>query len=730
MRTQIRFVTSFVLTLLLLLSTVPVTLAVPEEGMFMLDQIAGLPLAAKGLKIKPSDIYNPAGGGLSDAIVRVNIGAAGGFGTGEFLSPNGLLLTNHHVGFDALVAASTPEKDYATNGYAANSMAEELPAKDYSVLITQRSENVTAQILDGVPAVDNPDRAKAIAKKVADLQKAEQAKAPAGSTVRVQALNNGYFYYLFQTMEVQDIRVVYAPPKNIGFFGGDPDNFEWTRHCGDFTFMRAYVAPDGSAAPYSAGNVPYKPKKFLNVNLGGVKENDFTMVLGYPGGTNRYRESQSVEYNQNVRIPLLVRYFRAEIRALQAEGAQDPEKKIKLQSDIFNFANSEKAFDGGVFAMRRANLLQRKREGEKSFETWMNADAARKTKYGEVLPAFARLYGEFNMNSQKNLVVNLLANSTPLFKLAADAVASARSGKKLTAEETEKLRAGLTEALKERNIIVESEMVKFFLREAADLPAGQKIEAVEELFGGFQGAARIKAEDDFVRSIMASPDKIIPGLMGIYAMTPEQAARKDIRLDFAVAIINEFAQAQARGSKFNGEIGKWRELYLEGWTDMTGKKPYPDANATVRFSYGNIKGYTPKESVNYTPFTTLGGVIEKDTGLEPFNVPQKLKDLYQSKDFGRYAGLGSVPVNFLTSNDIIGGNSGSPVLNGSGEQVGIVFDGNYEGLGNDFFFSDALGRTICVDIRYVFFVTEKFGGVSWFFPEMTVTGAAKAKAKG
>jgi len=719
MRVQIRFATSFVLTLLLLLSSVPLTLAVPDEGMYMLDQIANLPIGARGAKIKASDIYNPAGGGLSDAIVRVNIGA-GGFGTGEFISANGLLLTNHHVGFDALVASSTKEKDYATNGYASSSMATELPAEGYSVMITQRSENVTGKILDGVPAAD-PARKAEIDKRVAELQKTEGAKAP-DATVRVQALNNGFFYYLIQTIEIKDVRIVYAPPKSIGFFGGDPDNFEWTRHCGDFTFMRAYVAPDGSSAAYSPNNVPYKPKKFLNVSLGGVKENDFTMVLGYPGGTNRYRESQSVEYNQNIRIPLLVRYFQAEISALRAEGAQDPEKKIKLQSDIFSFANSEKAFDGGVFAMRRAGLLDRKRTSEKSFDTWVNADPARKTKYSEILSAFSRTYEDYNKNSQKNLVVNLMAGTTPVFQLAG----SGRLGKPHTPQETEQVKGGMTEALNNRNLIAEAEMVKHFLREAADLPAGQKVDGIEAAFGKFQGSARIKEEEKYAQALMENKKyNTIEGLMEIYSMSAEQLAQ--LNDPIFSALMTEVPQAQARGAKFNGEIGKWRELYLEGWSEMSGKKPYPDANATIRFSLGNIKGYVPKESVTFTPFTTLGGVVEKDTGMEPFNVPQKLKDLYQSKDFGRYAGLGSVPVNFLTTNDIIGGNSGSPVLNGKGEQVGIVFDGNYEGLGNDFFFSDALGRTICVDIRYVFFVTEKFGGVNWFFPEMNIVDAPKVK---
>ncbi len=720
MRVQIRFATTFVLTLFLTFSCVSFALAVPDEGMYMVDQIGGLSLAGRGAKIKASDIYNPAGGGLSDAIVRVNIGP-GGFGTGEFISASGLLLTNHHVGFDALVEASTQDKDYAANGYASTSMATELPAKDYTVLITERVENVTAKIMGGIGAnLSDVERKAATDKNVADLQKAEQAKAPAGSTIRVLTLNNGYFYYLFQSIELKDVRVVYAPPKNIGFFGGDPDNFEWTRHCGDFTFLRAYVAPDGSSAAYSANNVPYKPKRFLNVSLGGVKDNDFTMVMGYPGGTSRYRESQSVAYNQNTRMPLLVRFFQASIAALRAEGAQDPEKKIKLQSDIFSLANSEKAFDGGVIAMRHANLLDRKTADEKRFETWVNADAARKAKYGEVLSSFSRIYQEFDKNSQKNLVVNLTATSSPVFKFVFDAIQAARSGKQLPAEELAKTHEAVKEAFKERNAIADGEMIKFFLREANDLPAEQKITTVENAFGSLKGRDRIRAEEDLARSLVQiTADDV----MKLYSGTD---AQKSALIDFSVGIMGEFPLAQARGAKLNAEVGKWRELFLEGWSEINNKTPYPDANATLRFSFGNIRGYVPKESVTYTPFTTLGGVIEKDTGMEPFNVPQKLKDLYNSKDFGRYAGLGSVPVNFLSTNDIIGGNSGSPVLNGKGEQVGLVFDGNYEGLGNDFFYNDSVGRTISVDIRYVFFVTEKFGGTNWFFPEIKFTNAPKA----
>jgi hypothetical protein len=709
--------------MLLLLSSVPLTLAVvPDEGMYMLDQVNTLPIGKKGAKVKATDIFNPNGPALSDAVVRVIIGT-GGHGTGELISDKGLVLTNHHVGFDALVAASTEAKDYATNGYASTSNADELQAKDYAIEVTQKVENVTAKVNAGIAAnASDADRKAALDKNIADIQKTASAGLPAGTTVTIQSINNGVFYYLFQIMRLKDVRVVYAPPKNIGFFGGDPDNFEWSRHTGDFTFLRAYTAPDGSPAAYAQNNIPYKPKKSLTISLAGVQDNDFTMVLGYPGGTTRYRESQSVAYNQNVRMPLLVRYFQANIAALKAEGDQDPVKKIALQSDIFSFANSEKAFDGGVIAMRHANVIDAKKAEEARFETWVNADPARKAKYGEVLPSFARTYEEFNKNAQKNLALNLLASSTPLFKFLSDAAASAKSGKTLSAEESAKVRTFLTEALKTRNVIAEAELVKSMLREAAMLPAGQKIEPVEAMFGSMQGAARVKAEEDFVRSLMETN---VDTILAVYS--PGNAKDSAIvNMSFAIGT-GEIPAAQQRGAKLNTDVAKLRALYIEGWSAMNNKTPYPDANSTLRFSYGNIKGYVPREATTYTPFTTLAGVLEKDTGIEPFDVPQKLKDLYKAKDFGRYAGMGSVPVNFLTTNDIIGGNSGSPILNAKGEQVGIVFDGNYEGLGNDFFYNDAKGRTIAVDIRYVLFVTEKMSGVNWFFPELNITGAPKMK---
>jgi hypothetical protein len=726
MRTKINVFASIVLLMSVVLTSVSFAFP-PDEGMYTPDQISRLPLRQRGLKIKPADIYNPNGVGLSDAIMRVNMSDAGGFGTGEFVSPDGLILTNHHVGFDALVHASTKEKDYATNGYKANSRADELPAKDYNLLLTQRVEDVTEKIWAGarnLPAGEARDLA--VKKNLDELQKAEQAKAPKGSTVRIQSVNNGYFYYLYQTFSIQDVRVVYAPPKNIGFFGGDPDNFEWSRHTGDFTFLRAYVAPDGSTAEYSPANVPFKPKKFLPISLGGVKENDFVFVLGYPGGTTRYRESQSVEFSQNVNFPFIVDYLTAQSSALQQVGEDDEDKRIKLQGDIFSLNNGIKAYDGGVQAMRRGDIINRRRADETRFAAWVAADPSRRAKYGELLPKFSNLYTTYYATAARDRVLRTFPNTSimPVFKQVFDAVNSVSKGITLTDEK----RGEITSAFQNREPVLEREMIKYFLRAIAELPDNQKFSPVENAFNRYQGKQRRSAEETFAEMIAEKEDFGTPQkIFGLYDMKFEELNKKYPHIvEVMSGLASEQAQIAARTTRFNQEIGNLRYTYVEGMSEMRGAKPYPDANATLRFTFGNVRGYRPREAVTYSAFTTLKGVIEKDTGAEPFDVPQQLKDLQRNRDFGRYGVGDSVPVNFLATTDIIGGNSGSPILNGSGEQVGIVFDGNYEGLGNDIFFDDDYGRTIAVDIRYVLFVTEKLGGAGWILNEMTIKGGGRA----
>ncbi|HEX8097168.1 MAG TPA: S46 family peptidase, partial [Pyrinomonadaceae bacterium] len=569
--------------------------ALADEGMFLPDAIArllGSRLAQRGLKIPVTDVYNPSGVSIKDAVVIVD------GGTGEFLSPDGLLLTNHHVAFDALVSASDPSKDYATNGYVARSRAEELPAKDYTVTITQDLKDVTAEVLQGVTDTMQPaERATAIQTKIRSMESAG-ARPAEGVQVRVMPMNEGLSYYQFTYFILRDVRIVYAPPKAIGFYGGDPDNFEWPRHCGDFTFMRAYVGPDGKPADYSTNNVPFKPKKFLPVSMGGVREGDFTMVMGYPGSTRRYRESYSVAYNQDVVLPLNIDIFTRQIEALREAGKADPALRIKLQSTIFDFSNTLKDFEGSVVAMRRANIVEKKRADEAAFTTWVNADPARKARYGEVLPSLAKAYQELLTTSQRDMLVNQIENVSSLLSIASIAQQVAAEKEKPEADRNPllgpnavaRMRGQIGPALAERNATVERMMLAYLLQKADELPAGQKIEAIEKRFGSLKGEARRRAEEDFARSVVDSKRfGTAEGLTGLFDLTAAQMREvKEPLLDFSGEIGTLSREARARTQAFNQNIGRWRPLLVRGMSEMRGVTPYPDANRTLRFTYGEV----------------------------------------------------------------------------------------------------------------------------------------------
>jgi len=733
-------VAAFVLAAALLIAYAPFRVFA-DEGMFLPDAITSLPLdklAKRGLKLKPTEIYDPNGVSLKDAVVIV------GGGTGEFVSSEGLLLTNHHVAFDALVSASSPANDYGTQGFTAKTRAEELPARGYTVTITQDLKDVTSEVLSGITeTTPAAERARAIQTKIRTLEGAGTNPAE-GISVRVLPMNDGLSYYRFTYLVLPDVRIVYAPPKNIGFFGGDPDNFEWPRHCGDFTFMRAYVGPDGKPAEYSTANVPYKPKKFLSLSMGGVKEGDFMMVLGYPGSTRRYRESYSVAYNQDIAMPFLVDLYTNQIEMLRNLGKNDPAQRIRLQSTIFSLSNDLKNYEGSVVAMRRAGIVEKKRAEEAAFTRWLNGDPARKAKYGEILPTLDKAYQQLTATAQRDLLAQQLFGASDLLAVASFAQRVAADKEKPEAERNpalgaagiQRVRVQLAGLVAERNPTTEREFFTFLLRKADELPASQKIDFVEKRFGNLQGEARRRAEENFAREIVDSKRfSTAEGLSSLLDLTTAQLREQHEPLvDFALELGPEVQRIQAQQQTFNATVQRWRPLLVQGMSEMKTTKLYPDANRTLRFTYGEVRGYVPRDAAIYLPFTSLSGVIEKDTGEEPFDVPEKLKQLYRAKDFGPYAlANGSdVPVDFLSTTDIIGGNSGSPVLNGRGEQVGIVFDGNYEGLGNDFFYNADKGRTIAVDIRYVLFLTDKFGGAGYILKELDIKGmpATRSAAAG
>ncbi len=712
---------SSILTIAVVLSSF--SFAMADEGMFAPGQIAGLPLKKLGLKIKPEEIYNPAGGGMTEAVISLSIGC-----TAEFVSPEGLILTNHHCGFDALVSASAPGKDLVEEGFKADNRAGEIPAKDYTLSITERVEDVTAKIKTGTEGLSGAELAAAIKKNTDALQAAEQAKVPAGSAIRIQMLNSGYYFYLYQTRQLKDIRVVYAPPRNIGVFGGDPDNFEWTRHTGDFTFLRAYVAPDGSAAAYSPNNVPYKPKKFLTMNIGGINENDFVFVLGYPGGTTRYREASSIEFARDANYPFLASWLKARIDALRLVGESSEEKRIELQSEIASLDNARKLYEGRVTGLRRNDVVQKRKAEEAQFTHWIAQDPARQKKYGTVLSEIAALTAESNKYAKRDVIVRRIPE--PGMAIFSEIYAAVSNPKMLNDAEKKAKQAEIEKRLAESNPVYEREMLRFFLRSFSELPEGQKFQWAEDYFKDKPN--RRAAETAFATSIAQGTYWNAETLAALYGpQTMEYKPQRDDPKAFAMALAQEREATNARAAKFASQIDRLRLLYQQGMAEMRGNlNPYPDANFTLRFSYGYVKGYHPREAELRTPFTTMKGMLEKDTGINPFDMPQKLKTLQASKDFGRYGSGDSVVVNFLSTTDIIGGNSGSPILNANGEQVGICFDGNYEGVDNDFMYNDALDRTISVDIRFVLFVTEKFGGAKWIVDEMKVNGGPKATALG
>ena len=728
MRSRLSRSAAFSLAFLMVFCLVPVRVF-GDEGMFLPDTISQLPLKKlnqRGLKIPLTDIYNPNGVSIKDAVVIID------GGTGEFVSPEGLLLTNHHVAFDALVSASSQANDYGAKGFVAKTRAEELPAKGYNVTITQELKDVTSEILSGVSETMSPaERNRAMQAKSRAMESAGANHAE-GISVRVLPMNEGLSYYKFTYLVLPDVRIVYAPPKAIGFFGGDADNFEWPRHCGDFAFMRAYAGPNGKPAEYSTANVAYRPKKFLPLSMAGVKEGDLMLVMGYPGATRRYRESYSVAYNQDVVMPFLIDVYTRQIGALQNAGKTDPALRIKLQSTIFGLSNDLKNYEGSVIGLRRANIVEQRRAEEAAFTRWLDANPARKDKYGEVLPALDKAYKELIATAQRDLLIQQMFAASDLLAIASFAQRAAAEKEKPEAERNpalgtaaiQRVRAQIAGVLAERNLTTERELLTYLLMKADELPAGQKIDFIERRFGSPGGETRRRAEENFARDVVDSKRySTAENLSGLLDLSSAQLRElREPLIDFAIELGAEVTRLQPRQQAFNATVARWRPLLIQGISEMRGAKPYPDANRTLRFTYGEVKGYVPHDAAVYLPFTTLSGVIEKDTGREPFDVPEKLKELYRARDFGPYvtADGANVPVDFLSTTDILGGNSGSPIMNGLGEQVGIIFDGNYEGLGNDFFYNDAKGRAIAVDIRYVLFLTDKFGGAGYILKELDI----------
>ena len=697
-----------------------------DEGMWLLDSINKLPLAEMkkhGLELTPEQIYSVNGPSIKDAIVLL------GGGTSSFISPDGLMLTNHHVAFAGIQAASSVQDDYLQNGFWAKSRSEEL-STTYTAQILIAMKDVTADVLSAVSdTMGAEQRTKAIQAKSQALEK--EAKGTSDYTCRVSELFNGLKYYLFTYESLSDVRLVYAPPSSIGNFGGEIDNWMWPRHTGDFSLMRAYTGPDGKPAKYAKENIPFKPKAFLPLSTRGFSEGSFAMVMGFPGRTFRYREAVAVEAARDETLPTTIDLYKTRIDIIDNAGKTDRAVQIKYASRVRGLANTYKNYLGTLEGMRRSNLLAMKRNHEAAFAGYLKSSPELTKKYGSLLADMDRATADLRSFNRKSILLTNLRTGIDGLRLAerfrtfASVPRTDSAGNTIPPTEKEQttLKEFIHSTFKNSDASVDKQTCVALMLKALDMPAGQQIEALRDVAGNATGAEREQKVKEYVKELYEeSPIATEAGCEKLMQKDPETILA-DPFVKLAAGIEREQTIVQARNTKFNATIGQLRVKFVEAWLGWKkGENLYPDANRTMRLTYGQVKSYGPRDAVLYKYSTTLSGVIEKEGPEDPFVVPKKLKDLWEKKDFGRYADAqsGDVPVAFLADLDITGGNSGSPVINGKGEVIGCAFDGNWEAVVGDYYFQEQYNRTIAVDARYVLFVLDKYSGAQNILNELTI----------
>lgn len=694
--------------------------AIADEGMWLLDQLDQLDLNQKGLKIKLEEIYHPDKPSITDAIVWL------GGCSASFVSPDGLLLSNHHCAYGALQRASTEGTDYIKNGFLAKDRSEEIQAIGTTASVLQEMKDVTQKVLKAAEGIDDPvERDKKISAKIVEMTEKIEGDRD-DIQARIASMYNGKQYILYVYKRYQDVRIVYAPPNSIGTYGGDIDNWIWPRHTGDFTFMRVYMAPDGSGAKYSPDNVPVKPRNYLRIAKDYLKDGDFTFILGFPGVTTRWRTSNSVGWNLRNNYPQTVQNFQEMIDLMDGLTKNNQEGKIKVANTRAGLANTMKNFQGKIDGMTKTNFLQKKIDFEKELMSFLNSDKKLKNEYGDILNKIEEQYAIIAKTKEKDDVLNMFGFSAgTLTSLAGRIYGVAKEREKPDEERdpnfSEKDVKRTVERLHLRYYSyyepVDKAMLKRVLNKVKELPEESHIKGLDYIFND-----RSKSIDQFVQEAY-SQSKLndVEYARSLFSKNVKELEElKEPFINLAVKTYDEREENRKRYEKFAANIIALRKEYINALYAWKGKKLYPDANGTMRFTYGQVAGYKPADAVWYKPFTTLTGVIEKNTGKEPFDMPAKLEKLYEKKDFGKWAdpNLKDVAVAFTHRCDITGGNSGSAVMNVKGELIGLAFDGNYEAMTSDWQYDYDIQRTISVDIRYVLFVTEKFAAADYILEEM------------
>jgi len=693
-----------------------------DEGMWLLpllEKMNGKAMKELGCELTPKQIYDINHTSLKDAIVQF-----GGGCTGEIVSAEGLLLTNHHCGYSNIQKLSTVEHDYLKDGYWAMNRSEELPCEGLTVTFLEYMQDVTKALEKAEKKArkefkDDEAKVMQAVNQAAENLINEAKKNNPHCSVDIQSFYNSNVYYLIVYKTYEDVRFVGAPPSSIGKFGADTDNWMWPRHTGDFSMFRVYMAPDGSPAEYAPENVPLKAKNHLKISMSGVQEGDYTMIMGYPGRTTRFQTSPELKFQiEQNDIRIAARTIRQDV--MLEDMLADPKVKIQYASKYSGSSNGWKKWQGMKLAFDKLDIIGRAEQEETAFNKWVNASKKRQEKYGTAVQDLANSVeaGRDANNAFTKAFESVYKIELTNFALTMNILASRaiRNGKDTTAALEEAYNA-IAAQYADYSVGTDRKVAKALMKHYRDIAEPENyLKNLPEDFATMDIDAFV--DSMFDSSAFTSAETLKAAIdekgTGIF---------EDPAMKTGMSIYNECLQAQMLTMESEEALAKARQVYTAGlleWKD--GEPSYPDANFTMRYTYGTVGGYSPKDAVVYKHYTTLDGVMEKeDPDNWEFIVPEKLKELWKNKDYGQYGTAdGKMVTCFLSNNDITGGNSGSPIMNARGELIGLAFDGNWESMSSDVMFEPDLQRCINVDIRYVLFIIDKFGGAGHLVDEMDI----------
>jgi len=695
-----------------------------DEGMW-LPMLIGKnyeQMKKQGFKLTPEDLYSVNKASIKDAIVSF-----GGFCTGEIVSKNGLIFTNHHCGYDAAASNSTPENNILDNGFYAKSFQEEKPIKGLFVRFLVRMEDVTPKVMAALVGVEEKDKAA----KIAEISKKITTDATSGTTMEadVRDIYKANQYLLFIYERFNDIRLVGVPAQSIGKFGGDTDNWEWPRHTGDFSVFRVYADANNKAAAYSADNKPYTPKKSLPISLKGIKNGDFSMVYGFPGRTDRYLTSFGVDLATEKTNPTIVKLRDIRLKAWKEEMDKSVDTRLKLSSQYANIANYWKYFIGQTEQLKRLKINEEKQKQEEEFTKW----AASSTENVKLIGAYKNAYAAYEPYAVHITYVNegLLASSFVRNANQIGGMIKSMNARKEDAAYQSQVKQNFNLMVNNyQNTYSENADKKIFAQILTsfyqDVPKSQHPKFITLILEDYWKGSTEASFKNYTEHLWEKSNLIDPEKMRKFLSNPSlEALENDPAYKYASNLIpqdyikNNFGSVL---SDFQTEKNRLDNLYLKALLEKNkGSLSYPDANSTMRISYGNIQNYSPKDGIIYDIKTTIDGMVAKyQPGNDEFDLPKSLLEAYAKKDFREYAEAGTLPVGFISNNDITGGNSGSPVLNGNGELIGIAFDGNWEAMSGDIAFDKQYKRTISVDIRFVLWCIDVLGGARNLIDELDI----------